>query len=793
MRPSPLVFLVLLEACHGTPVTAPTGHGHDTGASSDSTPDSADSDTNSPDSDTGGSESGPEPVDTSPIEDVGSACDDIVHPALAINEFLASNLSGITDSDGDTSDWIEIVNLDTVALDLAGWGLSDKLDEPLAWTFPSLVLKPGGVTLVFASGKDRSTDADGAGENHTSFSLDATDATVELSAPDGCSVDLERAGRLYGDISYGRTLKDPHSWGFFLEPTPALPNSTESRPGFTATPVFDPASGFYDGGISVSLSDATVGATLRFTTDGAEPTEASAAWSEPLPVDATEQPLVLRATAWSDGLWPSRVATATYSNDPRILSDGLDVVSLVVDPDDLWNEVTGIYVYGPADYVTSYPYFGANFWEDWERPVHVSVWEPDGTRVIDQDAGIQIHGGYTRAFNQKSFRINPRSAYGPDTLPYRFFPKEDIDEFQNIVLEGAGDWCPTMTENAFPDEIFRDPDGVRYPTVESQAWEPCVVYLNGEFWGLYAFREEQDEAYMAAHFGADPDNLDRIECTADEDDDWWELKQGTWDALEEMDSFVIDNDLADATAWDTFGDMADLGSLASAILVEGYAGNADWWYNNLRLWRQRTDDGPFHWMVFDFGHSWASYTYNHIATSVAWTGPGLPISNALQNDEFRNLLANQASDFLNTALVSDTALARLDEMHARIEPVMEEQYALWCGQPVSTWYDDVDYARQFVQERPDRLRAQVQRGLGLSGVAELTVEAEPVGSGRFRFTVVEVTPPFEGTFYLGIPITITAVPEDGWTFVGWSDSDLGSDASVSFDISRDTTLVGYFE
>jgi hypothetical protein len=722
------------------------------------------------------------PPDTAGVEEVGTACDGL--PRLVLNEILPANYAGRTDADGETSDWIEIANLDAASVDLEGWGLSEDADAPRAWVFPSLPVEPGGVVLVFASGKDRS-----GSEIHTDFALDASNPRVLLSTPQECVVDEARPGRMYAEVSWGRTLANPEIRGFFLDPTPGEPNTTEARAGFVATPSVSPAQGFRRGPVTVSLASGTPGAVLRYTLDGHDPSEASTVYEGPFPVDADTQPVAVRARGWADGLWPSRTATATYGEDPGVLDYGLDVVSLVVDPDDLWDPETGIYVFGPPDYQTHYPYFGANFWEDWERPVHVAVWEPDGTLVLDQDAGIQIHGGYTRAFNQKSFRVNARSGYGPGHLTYAFFPKEEREDFENIVLEGAGDWCPTHTENAFPDEIFRNGDGVRHPLVQTQAWEPCVVLLNGTFWGLYAFREQLDESYVEARYDADPDDLDRIECTADGTSDWWRLQQGTWDAFDEMNTFVHGADLSDPDAWDTFLGMVDVENLAATTLVTAYAEASDWWYNNLRLWRERT--GPFRWMPFDFGHGWNSYTYDHIGVSAQWRGPGLPIADALENESFVVLLANEASDFLNTSLDPAVALGRLDEMHARIRPAIPDQYALWCGQPPSTWESSVDYARTFVQERPEILRYQVASALGLAGSARLTLEAQPPGSGTFRLTVVEVEPPFTGLFYLGIPITVTALPAEGWAFAGWSE---GSDeVTTTLTLDGDATLTAWFE
>jgi len=72
-----------------------------------------------------------------------------------INEIMSSNISSIKDSDGESSDWIEFYNSGTSSINLKGYGLSDKIDEPFKWTFPELTIAPGKYLLVFASGKDR--------------------------------------------------------------------------------------------------------------------------------------------------------------------------------------------------------------------------------------------------------------------------------------------------------------------------------------------------------------------------------------------------------------------------------------------------------------------------------------------------------------------------------------------------------------------------------------------------------------------------------------------------------------
>ena len=742
-----------------------------------------------------------EPVIASPTDDTGSVthdsgdtadtaeppepdpCADAAWPALAINEVVAANLSGITDEDEESSDWIELLNRDEQAVQLDGWRLQDA--DGNSWGLPDVELAPGALLFVWASGKE-STDA----ALHADFKLAADDPGVWLLAPDGCAADEADPGRLYGDISYGRE-QDSGAFGYFMEPTPDAANTTEWRPGFAEPPVLSPDPGFYDGDVEITATSDEAGAVVYVTRNGSAPDEGSYLPTGPLVLDAVEEPIVVRARAYVDGLWPSRVTTGTYSQDPSILDDGMYVISLTVEPDDLWDEETGIYSLG-TDYEPYYPYFGANFWEDWEKPLHVEIWDADGDKIVDQDGGIAIHGGYTRAFDQKSLRLYARSAYGPEVFKGQFFPNEDADEFNVLVLQLGMDWCSTHVIEPVVDELFRSEDGVRLPSIDIAAWAPAQVWLNGEYWGYYNVRERLDEEYIEHHHGEDPDELDRIELGWTSEPHW-ELEQGTWDEFDALNAFVAGADLSDEATWAEFDELVDLESLATAVLAEAWIGNTDWWYNNLRLWRPRREGGQWRWMVYDLGHGWTSPTYDQFATSVSWSGEGLPIADALENDAFRTLLANQASDLLNTSLKGDEAASRVDAVADRVRPAMEAQYDRWCGEPVSNWESDVAYAHTFASTRAAALRNQIKTHLGLSGEAAILLRTEPTSAGTFQLTAVEVEPPFTGTFFLGVPVTITAVPADGYVFSGWSDASLGDDPTIVVELDGPTTFTAKFD
>ena len=62
--------------------------------------------------------------------------------SVILNEWMAKNSTTLQDEDGDFSDWVEIYNSGTSAVDLNGYGLSDDEAEPYKWIFPTTVLQP---------------------------------------------------------------------------------------------------------------------------------------------------------------------------------------------------------------------------------------------------------------------------------------------------------------------------------------------------------------------------------------------------------------------------------------------------------------------------------------------------------------------------------------------------------------------------------------------------------------------------------------------------------------------------
>ncbi|MFW5830155.1 MAG: lamin tail domain-containing protein, partial [Planctomycetota bacterium] len=155
---------------------------------------------------------------------------------VRINEFMASNDSmpdhpaGSMADAHDTSDWIELYNEASSAVDLSDWSLSDDPDRPQRWRFPrGTSIAAGGHLVVFASGKDRRRDP---ADLHTDFKLAADGEHLLLTRADGSTAD--RVGthcypEQVPDVSYGRDAGG--AWVYFVDESNAHPSRGSANSG----------------------------------------------------------------------------------------------------------------------------------------------------------------------------------------------------------------------------------------------------------------------------------------------------------------------------------------------------------------------------------------------------------------------------------------------------------------------------------------------------------------------------------------------------------------------------------
>ncbi len=536
-------------------------------------------------------------------------------------------------------------------------------------------------------------------------------------------------------------------------------------------------------------------------------------WTEP---DSVFQGTVVRAMA-TDPADPERtspVATRTFFVDPA--GDQrftLPAISLATDPDHFFDHDSGIYIPGAHDAYnnTGRPWHNPgnfkNRGPDWERPVHVELYLPDGELILAQDAGVRIHGGATRNFAQKTLRLYARAEYGNNWFTYPVFPDNKNRRYKRLLLRNSGnDWPLTMIRDAMMQSL------VSHLPFDTQSYRPAIVFLNGEFWGIHNIRERFDKHYLSETYGVDPEQVDILSGGGGS------VQEGSREHFESLLN-ALSAGVGSDQELEAISQLMDLENFLHYQLAQIYFNNTDWPGNNIDYWRFQAEqyspdsplghDGRWRWMLYDTDHGFgyagglnaaSANTLNHAIQS--GSNSGFILRTLLENSTFRNRFINQAANHLNTIFRPEYVLARIEAMAAVIEPEIDEHIARW-GQPENreVWEQNVEVLRNFARQRVSGLRPHFNNRFDLGGTYQLTVQTNPPKAGIIYVNDMPIhssTPgigtnshPWTGTYFRNNSISLWAQPQAGYRFVGWSNGE--SSQTLQLTSSENLFLTASFE
>ncbi len=587
---------------------------------------------------------------------------------------------------------------------------------------------------------------------HTNFKIASDGEAILLTNSSGAMEDMADSTAIPTDISYGRQPDGGDTWSFFPEPTPMGSNNTQGFGDYCETPQISHQGGFYPGPFIVTLSIESDNHQIYYTLDGSIPTENSYLYLEPMFIQSTK---VIRAAVIDNECFPGEVITHSYFINEE---STLPVVSLSTDPYNLWDEEYGIYVLG-NDAEWNFPYFGANFWEDWERPIHIELYEPNGELGFNLDAGVKIFGGWSRGWPQKSLAIYARSSYGASEINYQIFPDKEIDSFSAIVLRNSGnDWfgsgegSATMLRDGTHTGLMDNTD------IDHQAYRPAAVYINGEYWGIHNIREKVNEEFLASNNpGVDPDELDELEANAG-------IIEGDNQDYLNMIDFVENNDLSYSNNYDFVAEQVDVDNFIDYYIIQIYVGNTDWPGNNIKYWRPHIEGAKWKWILYDtdFGSGlfsgWSSnVNHNTLLFALDDNGPGWPnppwstllFRSLMENEEFQNKFINHFCYYLNTRFYPNYVVNHISEIADNITPEMPYHVSRWGGN-IGQWNQNVIYVQEFGSHRADIVFDHIGNYFGLSETSNLYISASPLGAGMITIsglTITEHSPILSGKYF----------------------------------------------
>ncbi len=706
---------------------------------------------------------------------------------IVINEYSASNNSLIADYQGDFEDFVELFNPTASPINLINYFLSDDAANLSKWVINQNINVPAnGRIVLFCSGKGLITPG---GQIHTDFKLtQCKNDKIIISTPAGAVLDSLTMVRTQLNHSRGRITDGNATWGLFTTPNPNAPNSG-ALTDYATKPVFSLAPGFYTGAQSISLFSPDPNVTIRYTLNGTLPTALSTAYTTPISVSNT---MVVRAVAFSSNaqIAPSFVETNSYFIN---VSHTMPVVSL-----------TGTYTNGLFNNSSNQINSSFEFFDSLKN----FKWEFNGY--------TRRHGHDSWAFPQKGFRV-----YADDKQGYlhqmdeKFFANSNRTKFPMVILKaGASDNYPGNTNRSYAH--MRDAYCQTYSiknnlNLDERSYCPAIVYINGNYWGVYEIRERVDDDFTDHYFNQGSNNIDMLQM-------WGGLTvtNGVSTGWTTLYNFITNNNMALPANYKIVDSQLNMLSLIDYMVINTVGVNSDWLNWNTKWWRGNKGNGvKWRYTLWDMDNTFGlGENYTGLPTTTANADPcatfdlGSSLNGAFQghvditnslmtNPTFNALFKNRYAYLMSEVFVCDSMLAHLEYFRNLLKPEMTAHVARWGG-TVAKWEQNVDSVKRFILKRCTLIGGAGDTCLSLK---QLTVNVDPIPGGKVKLDGTTVAYyPKRYTLATDSLLNLIALPSTGYLFKEWKYFSAGNvltpdvlEDTIQFKLTVIDSIVAVFE
>lgn len=442
----------------------------------------------------------------------------------------------------------------------------------------------------------------------------------------------------------------------------------------------------------------------------------------------------------------------------------------------------------------------------WERPVHFEYFDNKGKSVLSQRVGLRI-GGQARGAPIKALDLKARSEYGKSQMIHDFF-SDGSTVFKEIKFRGGGSvWYYAIITDDLYQTLLKSLE------LDIQRWQPVVLYINGEYWGLHQLRDIYSENYLQQKYGLtdeEKENIDLFENTEYEMGDGFhyetminDLKAATNDGTTDL------SDEAFAAVSQKM-DMENFIDYSTAIFCFGsqiYPND-----HNDKRWRLRTSggsgvrDGRWRWMVIDGDEALLNPSPANL--SLLFQNDFGPIKYLSRNEKFRLDFINRVSDFMNSILKPTYVAPRIRELTKPLLTEIDRHIARWgYGADFSNWLKRLE-KHALLRSSPGGVYDKVQEFFnteftaGITGTAQLTVSMNDQAGGMLQVNRLKIrseTPgtetqlyPWSGKYFMDIPITVKAYTNPGYRFRGWIGSS-ETTPEITITLVENKTLTAIYE
>lgn len=575
---------------------------------------------------------------------------------LIINEIMSSNNKFLAQNGNEYYDWIELYNNSNKVINLKDYSITTDENTKKLYVFEDKELKPGEYYIIMASGNVSYSNSK---YKHTNFKISPTESLYLYKDSD--IVDSVFISNIPSGYSYGRNSKN----GFYYleKPTPGAKNSNGIAE-ISYTPIINVAPGVYNDIENLSVEIKGSG-TIYYTLDGSEPTKNSKVYNSPILLSKTT---VIRAASFERNKKSSNIVTASY-----IINENhtMPVLSLSMPPV-AFKAVTN----APSSNLT--------------MKAHAELYENGKSFSIG--CGFKLFGGQTRFINKKSFALKFKSEYGASTLNYKVFDNRDAVSYDTLVVRsGSQDSAFAMMRDELATSIMDD-----YGIVDVQAYKPVILYINGDYWGIYFLREKVDDEFIENHYNVDGSDTNIMRVDGN-------ITTGSSNFYRSLVNYINTHDMTKNESYEYVKSKLDIENFIDFWIGELYVTNND--IVNMRFFNNpKIDNGKIKMIFYDFDYAFYNYSRDYLSWMTNANGLGewgydnVIIRKLMTNKQFKQDFLNRLSYNMKNVWTDENLLNKYDELYKLLEPEMARNQKRW-KQTMDTWYKETKILKDYIKKR----------------------------------------------------------------------------------------------
>lgn len=658
---------------------------------------------------------------------------------LCINEIMQSNVDNYMLEHDFPDSWVELYNPTSADIDIYQYYLGASSSAAGCYRFTThATISKNGYLLI---------PCDKLGSKlHTNFNLESEAGTLYLFNSSGTKIaTLSYPAMPAPNIAYGRSTDGGSTWGWEINPTPGKSNDGSISETILPAPVFSKAGQVMSAAttITISIPSGTLPADTKIyaTTDGTEPTYNSTSGTK-LTFDIAAS-TVIRAKLLSKSAVARPSTTNSYIFHPR--KTALPIISLVSNNDYLYSSAEGILSSNKTNGKENYKY-------DWRRPVNAEYLGVKGEKAwFNQGGEVAVGGAVSRFFAQKTIKLYAKKRFGTKKLKGQFWKdKPKVTKVKSFALRNGGNSSAAMR---FNDALLQRTFGTHLTNVDYQAYSPAIVYINGKYYGVVGLRERSNEDYVEANF----DGLENIEMATQES-----YKKTDTERRHTSFSEVYKLYTSSSSTYNQLAAKIDVDNFMKALMAEIYAANSDWPHNNISMWRDKSTNGKWRWILKDldfyivgenskfnmfkylFGPVTTADQEYETATRSTTIQCALLYKKMMSFPEFREKFIDSYTTYLGDFLKPSLNKAIIDEFYKEIEAEMKPTFDTFnYNYPeLANW---MTYFRMSHQERSRYVYQHMAAHFSLGNVIPMSIN--PSGATVTINGIGLTTGSFDGAYY----------------------------------------------